>query len=249
MIYLLRHGERKNQSNDSTEIEKWKKSKRYKQNNYDVPLSNNGKKMCKSKITKILQKQITDKTKIGYIYTSPYTRCVETAIEFQKTINELYDIKILIRIEYGIISNFFGGVDSLYFNNGNTTDIKFINNKVVIKKPVAYIDEYMENENIFKRFSKSNFDTKYVSYKSLNDINKEYLESPQTICNNRIDSFLNLKNIFKQDEFNLIVSHGEILSLIYGWINNEWNSNKGFELCGGMELKISNKKYKINQMI
>lgn len=252
MFLALRHSEKQNQSNDIKEKNSWKTSKRFKINSLDVPLSLNGFDMAQNSIKKILQEHDEN---FGYIYTSPWTRCIQTSIEFQKYIKCTYNIKVLIRIENGLISNFFGEVDTLYFgfdnNSQNNPVVKFVNDKPIIIKPMIYIDDYLQPLNIFKRYGKSNFDCNYKPIYSVDDINDEYKSLPSDICKNRINVFKKLSNMFDNDnELNLIVTHGEILNLLQAWITNKWNPNDEFQLCGGLKIKISkSKKFKIVKKI
>lgn len=73
MIYLLRHSERKDQSSDEKEKLSWKKSKRFNQNPFDIPLSKNGFNVCYNAIEAILKNFKGD---FGFIYSSPLTRCI-----------------------------------------------------------------------------------------------------------------------------------------------------------------------------
>ena len=252
MILMLRHGERKNQSKDIKEKESWIKSIRFKTNPFDIPLSKNGVQMCLSSIENILSNYSGE---FGYIYSSGYTRCVQTSLQFQKFIESEYKIKIPIRIEYGLVPNFEGYVDSIYtgfiINQFETNCVvKFSNNKVKIIKPIQYIDDYLFEENIYKRYGKKHFDTEYKPFYTIKQINSDFSSTPQDICSNRIDTLVKLSKLIYGDninnnnnsKLNLIVTHGEIISLIYAWINNVWNPNKGFDLCGGLELSLTKKK-------
>jgi broad specificity phosphatase PhoE len=250
MILVLRHSEKQNQSNNINEKNSWKTSRRFKINQLDVPLSKNGFDLAYKSIKKILHNY---KGNFGYIYSSPLTRCIQTSIEFQKYIKDTYDVKILIRIENGLISNFFGEADTLYFgfdeNALSNPVVKFVNDKPIITKPMTYIDDYLSSENIFKRYGKSKFDVSYEPHRSTEDINNEYEDLPSDICRSRINTFKKIVDISK-NEINLIVTHGEILNLLNSWITNKWNPNNEFQLCGGFEVKITkSKKVKINKKI
>ena len=83
MIYLIRHAERIDQSKDNKEREFWNNSIRYKTNFYDVPLSLYGIQQAYNKISKILKNYTGD---FDYIYCSPMTRCIQSALQFQKYI-------------------------------------------------------------------------------------------------------------------------------------------------------------------
>ena len=84
-IYLVRHGFRYDQTENNT----WNSSERFIENPLDTPLAEEGKK----EIQKLLP-HIDDK--IDFIYSSPMTRCIETALEIQKKLN------VPIRIENGL---------------------------------------------------------------------------------------------------------------------------------------------------
>ena len=105
MIYLLRHAERIDQSKDQKEKEIWNKSIRYKTNLYDVPLSINGIEQAYNGIGKIISKNYKDE--FDFIYCSPLTRCVQTALQFQKYILDKFKQIILVRIEYGLSIHMF----------------------------------------------------------------------------------------------------------------------------------------------
>jgi broad specificity phosphatase PhoE len=97
-MYFVRHSERL----DHVDPEKWENLKRYKQNKNDSPLSENGFKIAHKSIIEILK---NDKRDIGYIFSSPAQRCIETALEFQKEIQRDKGILIPIKIENGLIYN------------------------------------------------------------------------------------------------------------------------------------------------
>lgn len=239
-ILLLRHSERKNQSTDNDEKSSWIKSKRFKMNQFDVPLSQNGLNISQNILDQSLKKY---KGEFSFIYSSPYTRCIQTSLQFQKYIKVNFGVKPLIRIEYGIVPNFYGEVDSLFFGTNN--NVKIRNNKVEIIKPIEYVDEYLSTENIIKKYGKSHFDIEYVSICTREQINNENFLKPQEICSNRINTFIKLSKILDDDSLNLIVTHGEIISLINAWLSDFWNPDKGFNLCGGLELKLTKKGYEI----
>jgi broad specificity phosphatase PhoE len=247
MIYLLRHSERIDQSSDEKEKLSWKKSKRYNQNPLDIPLSSNGYNICHSAIKNILNNYKED---FGFIYSSPLTRCIQTSLEFQKYIELVYSIKILIRIEYGLFPNFFGDTDTLYYfhseTNNHNIKIKFVNNKLKIIKPFTYIDDYLSFDNITKRYGKKHFDYDYLPIYNQDKINSQHNMKPQDICSHRINTFVKLSKLLSKDKLNLIVTHGEIITLFNNWINNEWNIFNSFNLCGGLQLKLTpNNNYKI----
>ena len=81
MIAVIRHSERL----DFTNKKKWEKSKRFKQNSLDTPITKNGEKIIKNAIDKILKKDFKN---IIYLYSSPLTRCVQTSLIIKKLIKK-----------------------------------------------------------------------------------------------------------------------------------------------------------------
>ena len=84
IICLVRHGDRL----DTNNYEEWQNSPRYKENSHDTPLSELG-------FAEIL-KHKGHIPEVDFIYTSPMTRCVQTALQLQSFLN------VPIRLEYGI---------------------------------------------------------------------------------------------------------------------------------------------------
>lgn len=97
-IFVIIHSNRKDK--DKNEKEEWIKSNRRKINPKDSPLSLFGIENCKN-IANNLMKH-TDIEKIKYFYSSPISRCVETAISIINYIFDKTNHKILLRIGYGL---------------------------------------------------------------------------------------------------------------------------------------------------
>ena len=81
MITLFRHSERL----DNTNKKKWIKSKRYKENKYDTPITPNGKKLAKKAYNSLYNSGFKE---VDYIYCSPLTRCIQTCLEIKKQTNK-----------------------------------------------------------------------------------------------------------------------------------------------------------------
>mgnify|MGYP006449016553 CR=1 FL=1 len=92
MIIYIRHSERL----DSKNKLKWKRSKRYKENPEDTPITKEGIKIAEKKTNIILEKM----KDIDYIYSSPLTRCIETALVIKKSIKK--KLKKDIKKSYGV---------------------------------------------------------------------------------------------------------------------------------------------------
>lgn len=135
-VWIVRHGER---------IDKVDKS--WMDNNvnkcHDPPLTDKGKWQAKLSGRNIRRREPNE---IKYIYTSPFTRCVETSLSMLKEIRKKYP-KCLIRIELGI-TECVG--DWMSWSKKLPKDIYPITNEMTLK----YFDKVYPNC----------FDTKYKSY-------------------------------------------------------------------------------------
>jgi broad specificity phosphatase PhoE len=96
-IWIIRHLHRMNLD----EPTKWKEHPRYNQNFLDSPLTNFGKRAAARSAKEIIQTSPNIK-KIKYIYTSPFTRCIETSLEIAKEIGKYTGKIVQLRIEYGL---------------------------------------------------------------------------------------------------------------------------------------------------
>lgn len=150
MTFIVRHSERI----DYACPKYWKGTLRCRQNHRDPYITINGFSIAKKAALTLLRSldKIPD-----FIYSSPFTRCVETAIIISIVLELHTDKKILIRIENGLRESY---VHSL--------------------KKVVLMDDLMTATNIYKRFSKheSRFDKSYnpiysfdqMKYNSLNKL-------------------------------------------------------------------------------
>ena len=97
-IWVLRHGHRRDYEPE------WNKHPRFKENFRDPPLSKYGFKLAKKGALEFIKKSNAVKEKkIKFIYCSPYTRCIQTAIEIIKAVKKKikYDIKLIIVYSLG----------------------------------------------------------------------------------------------------------------------------------------------------
>jgi broad specificity phosphatase PhoE len=97
VVWIIRHLHRL----DRDEPDSWKKHPRYNQNFLDTPLTEFGRKAGQK-----AGQEIVDSTpnprKILYVYTSPFTRCIETSLEIAKSISNNTGKLVQLRIEYGL---------------------------------------------------------------------------------------------------------------------------------------------------
>jgi len=239
MIYLLRHAERIDKSNNLKEKDNWIRSKRYKINCYDIPLSIHGIDQAYFNISKILK---NFKGEFDFIYSSPMTRCIQTSLQFQKYIYETYKKFPLIRIDYGLSIHLFKEIET-YNNNSN---IKFNGDKFTVFKMVELIDKYLERELIYKRYGIHRFDKTYYSVVSRHQINSEktYTDS----INSRINAFKNILKLIDKSKLSIICAHCETCHLINNYINKKWIKSSEaprYKFVGGLKIGFNLNKLKV----
>jgi len=198
-IWVLRHGHRLDRDNKK----KWENSKRFKENKNDTPLSEFGlKKATKSGEELIKKSKAIQKKEIKYIYCSPYTRCIQTAIQIidvvKKKLN--YDIKIIIVYNLGEGGN---GRDTYIFN-GNKLNISLNCQKEKI------IDKKLKPESLKKKYSN------YI-YKTIgNNIKYEHWNDERIRMANEI---ININK--KEKNSYIIIGHLETAYLGYKYFNQK----------------------------
>lgn len=198
MIALIRHSARL----DSFEPEKWKKSKRYKKNIFDTPICKKlGEKIAKRAIYKLFESGFN---KIEYLYSSPLTRCIQTALIIQKEIKKEFKKEIKIRVEYGL-------------SELEKKPIIINNKKAQYDTEKVYIDEQLLLENIIKNHG-DNFD---MEYESIIDPSKLQLETEELPFYNRsIQVYQKIKENIK-DNNTIICTHGGFMYVIYSYLINK----------------------------
>lgn len=243
MIYLLRHAERIDQSKDPKEKEAWNKSLRCKNNLYDIPLSLYGITQAYNNIGKILKNFKGD---FDYIYCSPMTRCIQSALQFQKYIFDNFDKMILVRIEYGLAVHLFKENEMFWLGS----NIKLQNDKFVVTKIFEFVDKYLDRDKIYKRYGLKRFD---VSYKGI--VTREQINLEQTYTDSissRISTLKQIASIVDKSKLTIICAHCETCHLIYNYINKKWISTKDapkYSHVGGMKLGVKANKIIFLEMI
>jgi hypothetical protein len=102
-IYI-RHGQRPGTQNDESIRNAWESSDRFKVNHFDEPLTDVG--LNESYQTgKNLLNHIVKLENFAYVYASPYTRCIQTAIQIAKGFKDAGGKDLKIRVEYGLAEN------------------------------------------------------------------------------------------------------------------------------------------------
>lgn len=196
-IFMVRHGERL----DKVEKYKdeWKNSKRYKENYKDPPLTIKGKnnsKLVGEELKNIgFRKILCNK---GYIYSSPLTRCMETAISIIKGL----DCEIKIRVEYGLAQTFKG--DTIIFEGDQIVKKNYRCYRG--KKYISYIDKNLLPKELYKKYGK------YIdqSYQSIIEPHEMKLTTEYEYVKILLET---LKEIIKNDS--LIITHGPQMRYSY----------------------------------
>jgi broad specificity phosphatase PhoE len=185
-IWLIRHLHRL----DRDEPSKWKKHSRITQNFLDTPLTEFGKAAAYKAGKEIVANAINLK-KIKYIYTSPFTRCIETSLGIAKAITEHTGKPVQLRIEYGLSEAIAVHLEFL----------KVINQTLFIDK-VPILDFKLSVAQIAKDYH-PHVDTKYKSLYRKSDITLETV----TISAERVVKVMNyLCNNYK----NMIICSHQI---------------------------------------
>jgi bisphosphoglycerate-dependent phosphoglycerate mutase len=243
MIYLLRHAERIDQSKDPKEKESWNKSLRYKNNLYDIPLSLEGITQAYLNIGKVLKNFKGD---FDYIYCSPMTRCIQSALQFQKYIFDNFKKLVLVRIEYGLAIHLFKENEMFWLGS----NIKLQNDKFIVTKIFEFVDKYLERDKIYKRYGIKRFDISYKGFVTREQINLEqtYTDS----ISSRINTIKKIASIVNKSKLTLICAHCETCHLIFNYINKKWTSAKDapkYSHVGGLKLGIKSNKLIFLEMI
>jgi phosphohistidine phosphatase SixA len=198
--------------NDKSIIEDWKKSKRYKENPYDEPLTIKGVEETIQTAQQLLK--IIDINHFKYIYSSPMTRCMETAKNIIDVIKKETGKEYKIRIVYDLTES----VDLGYYAHA-ITFINKVQKLNYLMKPIrdddviTTIDEKLKFNNLVKKYKK------YIDsdYKSTNPVDidpklriKNYTHIiDQIVKDNSIivghagDPFFTLYHYIMQDKYNV----------------------------------------------
>lgn len=244
MIYLLRHAERIDQSKDQKEKDIWNKSSRCKTNLYDIPLSTNGITQAYMGIGKVIPKNY--KGEFDYIYCSPLTRCVQSALQFQKYIFDKLNKVVLVRVEYGLSLHMFKENEVFWMGNG----IKLVEDKFIVTKMFEFIDKYLDKNKIYKRYGKNRFDSNYKGIFTREQINSE--QTYTDALTSRIATINQIAKIIDKSKITIICAHCETCHLVYNYINRKWISAKEsqkYSHVGGLKFGVKPNKLVFLEMI
>jgi broad specificity phosphatase PhoE len=204
MITLIRHSERL----DSVNYKKWKRSKRYKENPNDTPITSNGKKIAKKSYNKLFD---SGYQKVDYLYCSPLTRCIETCLVIKKEIKKKLKKDIKIRIENGLIE---------WSYPGGNTHIFFKNEKFNYNTKIKYLDEKLSLENIIKKFG-DHFDPNYKSILKFNQVKFDIYEAE--FMNRCIKVFEDIRKQIKKNDNVIICTHSGVIFGVYSYLIKNYN--------------------------
>lgn len=234
-LWIVRHSERL----QHVDKEKWNKSKRKQTNFNDDPITKNGIQIARKCALKLINDE-PELEKYKYIYSSPMTRCIQTAIILASKINKLKRLSLKIRIEYGLVDNISkADIPFPIFKNGNlehaTTFIA--------------IDEQIEIQNIIKRFDKYKkyFDVSYKSIQTLEEAKIIHFD-PIIQCNRKYNVF---DTIAKMDSNAICCTHGEVVVPILartfpvGEAEKEFGKFVSKNYCASMKIQIDGETYRI----
>ena len=220
MITIIRHSERL----DHVNKKKWEKSKRFKQNSLDTPITKKGDKIAINAINKILKKGYKN---ITYLYSSPLTRCIQTSLIIKKVIKKKLNIDLKIRIEYGLVEI-------------EVPFTKFEKDKFVVDSNINYIDKELSINNLIKKYG-NHFDK---NYKSIIKYDKINFDKSFVSGYNRIMKIFKKINEYVKNNNTIICTHGGCLLGIYSYLNKKLNELEYNKVAGAycsMILKEDNK--------
>lgn len=229
----IRHGERPSLQKDQEIKEKWKNSQRYEENNRDEPLTEKGFKDSYETGVKLLDQ--IDINNFDYIYSSPWTRCVQTSIQILQAIKDNTNKTLKIRIEYGLAEQ------SLSFSLFYLPEIS--NGKIVGDTFPNYIARNDKREIVPLMDEKLHYSNLLKIYSEYLDLNHKPLFSETDVnnCNVKKEWQMQLsiaKMITKQPKSYIIVSHGTNQALYpqcYLLNIKEPNVEQAIELMNGTE--------------
>ena len=202
-IFICRHTDRLDKSKEK---DYWFKGKRIKENPWDSPLSSTGIYNSKRMADKLMKK--TDMTTIKYLYSSPISRCMETAINIVEKVYKKTGHKIYIRVEYGLTEPLINFYTTVYFEGDKIKSIPIPEEKNG-KKYYTKIDKKLYPSELKKKY-KNYLDTKY---KSCID-HKDVTGGSETINIKR--AIKAIKKIIKKNT--VIITHGTITYWAYQYI-------------------------------
>jgi len=148
-LWVIRHSYKL-----SYEPEKWKKHPRYKENPFDEPLTDFGMALATEAGANLIKKSKDLKAgKITYIYCSPFTRCIQTAIQIIKEVKKVLKLDLKIIVVYGLGESIIKR-PTISFQGSKIKPINpvSVSHRGSKKKWKSILDKKMSPANLKKRF-------------------------------------------------------------------------------------------------
>ena len=207
-IYI-RHGQRPGAQNDESIRKDWESSERFKVNRFDEPLTDLGLEESYN-TGKNLLKHIINPETFSYLYSSPWTRCIQTAIQIAKGFKDAVGKELKILIEYGLAENItYGQVYFPKISDGKITEdffhsyyYKDSNGKIRYNPFYEYLS-YESHKRNYAQYIDVNHEPLFGIY----DINN---------CNYKKEFEMQIKTakrIIEAPESGIVVSHGWMQSV------------------------------------
>ena len=234
-LWVMRHSYKL-----SYEPEKWKKHPRFKENPYDEPLTPFGMKLA-TKAGQMLIKKSKDLKagKIKYIYCSPFTRCIQTAIQVIREIKKELKQELKIIVVYGLGESIIQRPTIVF--NGNK--IKFVEPKTAKrlgsrKRRKTTLDKKMNPANLEKRFKGyiSGVIAKYYAIETWEEESERMFKA--------------IKAVGDQKSSSIIVGHAHTIDLAYNYYSGKtpipsYEFGGPDHVCTIMGFERTNKKWKM----
>lgn len=178
-IWIIRHLHRL----DREEPKKWIATKRYRENQYDTPLNTFGKK-CAIEAGLQIAKNTPHIKRFKYIYTSPFTRCIQTSLGIVEGIKKHTGKELQIRIEYGLAEYVPINLEQFY-----------VQNQTLFKIRQPILDYHLAMPQLLKEYG-NNIDKTYKSLYTKADIESETIwdssERTVKVMNNITNNYKNI---------------------------------------------------------
>jgi broad specificity phosphatase PhoE len=185
---------------------KWEKHSRYKENPFDEPLTSFGLSLAeKTGLVLAKKSKVLKDNKIKYIYCSPFTRCIQTAIQVIKSIKKIHGIELKIIILYGL------GESLLY-----RPTVSFQNDTIKYTKPdyAPLLNGKKYKTKIDSKMSPTNLKKRFKNY-IVGVISKPHgIETPEE---ESLRMFKVIKGIGDQQDSAIIIGHAHTVDLAYNY--------------------------------
>lgn len=228
-IYLVRHSVRQ----AAVDAKNWVESTRFTENIYDDPITSAGVELAKDKALKLLEEDLPVDT-IDYIYCSPMTRCIETALVMSLTIEAKTGKKLPIRVEYGLRECDVYGFDSIELSDG-----------AAFAKQKSPFDNKLTRDAIIERFASETerFDCTYESMSKFDEF-KTVRSSVADELNSAIKCAHDIVEANQGKNIFICLHAGSMTGVACALSKNQWSSelfNKfaGQNFCATAKIDLT----------